>query len=56
VQISLFCRTEIVTVFRGTPQELRYEIRVQGRERTIVGMRELPSPGNRTGASPVAEA
>lgn len=41
MQISLFYRTKIVVAFRGTPQEMRIELRVQGREGTIIGMRVL---------------
>jgi hypothetical protein len=55
VQISLFYRTKIVTAFEGTPQETRVEIRVQGREGTIIGMRVLPSRNN-SDPFPVPEA
>ena len=55
MQISLFYRTKIVTAFEGTPEETRVEIRVQGREGTIIRMRVL-EPGNNTDASPVSEA
>lgn len=53
MQISLFYRTKIVTAFEGTPQETRVEIRVQGREGTIIDMRVLPKRNN-IEASPVS--
>lgn len=52
MQVSLFYRTKIVTAFEGTPQETRVEIRVQGREGTIIRMRVLP--GNSTAVTPVS--
>jgi len=55
MQINLFYRTKVLVAFRGTPQETRVEIRVQGREGTIISMRVLP-PGNNTEASPVSKA